>query len=368
MTRKSWRGPALLLALLVVGAVLLTLWKQAGLRAEAAAAASQPEPAEVITTVHAQTREHRPAMTAIGTVVALRSISLRNELAGTVRRVALTPGTVVQAGTVLVALDTSVEQAELAELKAQAALAETVAKRYALLHESGATSREAMDRAEAERAVTLARIGRVQAVIARKTLRAPFTARVGIADVHEGQFLEEGTLLTTLQGVDAASYVDFAVPQQVAAQLRADETVQLAATPVDAPVAARVVAIDSRVDSGTRNAMVRVRVDGAALLPGASVRVSLPTAAASPAVSLPASALRRDAQGDHVFVIADAGGQPRASLRRVRTRAVLGDEVLLDDGVKAGEEIAAGGSFKLREGALVTVSNAAAPASAAAAP
>ena len=114
--------------------------------------------------------------------------------------------------------------------------------------------------------------------------------------------------------------------------------------------------------------MVRVRVDGAALQPGASVRVSLPTAAASPAVALPASALRRDAQGDHVFVIADAGGQPRATLRRVRTRAMLGDEVLLDDGVKAGEEIAAGGSFKLREGALVAVSNGAAAASAAAAP
>lgn len=52
-------------------------------------------------------------MTSIGTVIALRSITLRNELPGTVRQIALTPGQVVDADTLLVALDVSVEEAEL---------------------------------------------------------------------------------------------------------------------------------------------------------------------------------------------------------------------------------------------------------------
>ena len=80
-----------------------------------------------------------------------------------------------------------------------------------------------MDRARAERDVALAQIARTKAIIARKTIRAPFRARVGIADVHPGQYLNEGTQLTTLQGVDDAAHVDFTVAQQVAAGLREGE-------------------------------------------------------------------------------------------------------------------------------------------------
>lgn len=365
MTRQSWIGSIALLALVVVLALALASWKQAGLRAGAAAAANQPEPAEAVATVQAQAREHRPLTTSIGTVVALRSVTLRNELPGTVQRMALVPGTIVEPGTVLVALDTSVEEAELAALKAEAALAGTVAQRQLRLQAGGAVSREALDRAEAEHAVAVAQVARTQAVIARKTIRAPFRARVGIADVHPGQFLEQGTLLTTLQGIDDAIYVDFAVPQHVAAGLRPGDRVDITGP---APLAARIVALDARVDATTRNAVVRARIDDAAAgsPPGASVRVQVAAGPSHAMVALPASALRRDPQGDHVFVIAaDDAGQTRATLRRVRTGAVLGDEVLIDQGLAVGEQVAATGSFKLREGALVAVTHATGAAQAA---
>lgn len=357
-----------LASVLLLGALLaiaggLALWKQGSLQAAAQAAANQPEWPETIVTVRPERRDFRPTMSAIGTVVALRSISLRNELPGTVHRVALTPGAVVKAGTVLVALDTAVEEAELSELRAQAQLAETVARRQAQLHTRGATSRESLDRAEAELAVTRARIARTQAVIARKTLRAPFDARVGIADVNEGQFLEQGAPLTTLQGIDAGIYVDFSVPQQVAEKLRAGEVIEVSA---DKPLQAKIVALDARIDASTRNAMVRVRVDDAAgvLLPGASARVVVPTGSTRAALALPSSALRRDARGDHLFVVMDGdNGQQRAALRRVKTLAVQGDKVLIEladadaavPGLSEHDRVAAGGSFKLRDGALVAI-------------
>ncbi|HYF00970.1 MAG TPA: efflux transporter periplasmic adaptor subunit, partial [Planctomycetota bacterium] len=70
----------------------------------------------------------------------------------------------------------------------------------------------------------------------------------------------------------------------------------------------------------------------------------------------PVTALRKAPSGDHVFVLA-AGkdGKLRAQQRRVEVGALLGDEVLLTSGVQAGEQVAATGSFKLREGALVAV-------------
>ena len=168
---------------------------------------------ESVTVAVAQEREHRQTTTSIGTVLALRSITLRNELPGTVRQVRLTPGQIVDAGSVLVALDVSVEEAELKAQEAQAALAKTVLGRRQNLSQDLATAEEEVDRARADRDVALAQIARTKAIIARKTIRAPFRARVGIADVHPGQYLNEGTQLTTLQGVDDAAHVDFTVAQ-----------------------------------------------------------------------------------------------------------------------------------------------------------
>jgi membrane fusion protein (multidrug efflux system) len=213
-----------------------------------------------------------------------------------------------------------------------------------------------VDQARARRDVALAQIARTKAIIARKTIRAPFRARVGIADVHPGQYLNEGTELTTLQGVGDGVHVDFAVSQQVAAELREGQSVEVGA---DAePVLAKIVAIDARVDPTTRNAMIRARIVGsaAALAPGAAVRVQVPVGASRMAVVVPVSALRKGPGGDHVFVIAKVKeGEVRAQLRRVRAGPIVGDDVVILEGVAAGEPVAASGSFKLRDGVLLAV-------------
>ena len=375
MSRRTLAAPrhllrsAVLLGALVATGGVLAAWKYAAAREAGAAAASQPEPMESVTTAVAGQRQHRPVTTAIGTVLALRSVTLRNELPGTVRYARLVPGQVVDAGTVLVALDVSVEEAELRALEAQAALAQTTLARVERMAEKRAVSAIDLDNARAERDVALAQVARTKAVIARKTIRAPFRARVGIADVHPGQFLESGAVLTTLQGVEDAANVDFAVAQSVAATLREGERVDVVSAEGAAPVAARIVAVDARIDPATRNATVRARVEGGAarlVAPGASVRVQVPVGPARTAVVVPVSALRKGPSGDHVFVIA-AGkdGKPRAQLRQVHSGPVIGDEIVILDGIAAGEQVAASGSFKLRESALVSIANAPVVASAA---
>ncbi|TDR44876.1 membrane fusion protein (multidrug efflux system) [Tahibacter aquaticus] len=361
MSVARWIAPTLLLSALAATGGGLALWKYSSVQAAVAAAADQPEPVETVATAVARALQHRASTTAIGTVRALRSISLRNEVAGTVRQVALVPGDVVEAGSVLVALDVSVEQAELRAQEAQAALAQSMLDRTERMSQQRAVSQSDLERSRAERDVALAQIARTRAVIARKTLRAPFRARIGIADVHPGQFLEEGAELTTLQGVDDAAHVDFAVAQQVAAALRSGDTVEVYAGDEAKAVSARIVAIDARIDPATRNATVRARIDGAgqAPAPGASVRVRVPTAIERSAIAIPASALRKGPGGDHVFVLAtDAQGQTRAQQRLIQVTAQLGEEVVIESGLAAGEKIAAAGSFKLRDAALVAVAEA----------
>ncbi len=354
----GWIGSIVLLAAVVAAGAGLAAWKHASRQEADAASANPPEPMESVTVALAKDREHRAATTSIGTVIALRSITLRNELAGTVRQVTLTPGQVVDAGALLVALDVSVEEAELRAQEAQAALAETLLGRTERAIQSRAVSEIELDRARAEREVALAQVARTKAIIARKTIRAPFRARVGMADLHPGQYLNEGALLTTLQGVDDAAHVDFTVAQRVAAGLREGDSVDVFVAGEASPTAARLVAVDARIDPATRNATVRARIDGAARAPapGASVRVRVPVGPPRAAVAVPVSALRKGPGGDHVFVIApDKDGKLRAHARRVETGTVLGDEVLIHSGLSAGEQVAAAGSFKLREAALVAI-------------
>src|SRR5262249_24710428 len=126
----------------------------------------------------------------------------------------------------------------------------------------------------------------------------------------------------------------------------------------EAPLGAEIVAIDARVDSTTRNAWVRARINDAdhAPAPGASVQVRVPVGQARPAVAVPVSALRKGPEGGHVFVIEpDENGKPRAHVRRVGTGAMLGDEIVIFSGLSAGEKVAASGSFKLREALQVVI-------------
>jgi membrane fusion protein, multidrug efflux system len=358
---KRARAATLIVSVLVAG-VALAAWKQSSIEENNAAAANQAEPMESVAYAIAEGREHSQTTTAIGTVVALRSITVRNELPGTVRRVNLTPGDVVAAGTVLVALDVSVEQAELQALEAQRDLAETQLERMQRMVERRAASQMELDTARAQRDVAAAQISRTRAIIARKTIRAPFRARIGISDVHEGQYLNEGTELTTLQGVDETAYVDFTVAQHVGATLRKGADVRIFTTHETTPVTAQVLALDARVDPATRNTVVRARIAQAqaAPAPGASVRVEVPVGAPRSSVVVPASALRKGPGGDHVYVLAqDKDGNTRAHLRAVQVAAMAGDEVVLSGGLLAGERVAASGSFKLREAALVALADAA---------
>lgn len=357
MNSRGWIGSGLLLLVVASAGVGLAAWKVSSVRANDAAAASQPEPMEMVTASAAVAREHQPTTTSIGTVLALRSISLKNELAGTVHEVSLVAGEIVDEGKVLVALDVSVEEAELKAQEAQAALAETSLDRMQRALATRAASELDVDRARAERDVARANIERTKAVIGRKTIRAPFRARVGLSDVHPGQFLDVGAQITTLQGVDEAVHVDFTVGQQVAAVLHEGDRVEVE-SPGGAPIVAAIVAIDARVDSTTRNAWVRAEIGGTGPkpAPGASVRVRVPLGRPSQIVAIPVNALRKGPEGDHVFVIAaDDQGKMRAHLRRVESGAVLGDEVLIRSGLAVGDQVAASGSFKLRESVLVGV-------------
>lgn len=354
-----------LLGIVMGSGVLLAAWKQGVMKEAAAAAAKQPEPVERVTLAVAEAREHHATTTAIGTILALRSITLQNEVSGTVAQASLKPGEIVERGTVLVQLDTSVEQAELRALDAQARLSQKMLARREELLKYGATTQDEVDQVRGQHDVADAQSARLRAVIAKKTIRAPFRARVGLADVHPGRYLNQGVELTTLQGVADEVNVDFSVAQSVAAGIQVGSSVDVR-TSQGQTLQAKVLAVDAKVDPETRSRSVRARLDGGknGPAPGASVRVLVPVGESSKAVMIPVTALRKGPEGDHVWLVeADTAGVLRAHRRKVESGPVLGETVIVLGGVEVGQQLAASGSFKLREGVRVQSLEAAASAS-----
>jgi membrane fusion protein (multidrug efflux system) len=302
---------------------------------------------------------------AIGTVVALRMLELRNETAGTVATVGFSSGDIVEPGQVLVAFDARAEEAALAAIQAEVRLAELTLGRRAKLRKSAAFNEQDFDRARLELETFKARATALAVAVDKKKIEAPFRARIGITSLQPGTYLDVGTLIATLQGVDNDAYIDFALPQDSAALVRAGSKVSVRSKAIVDGVAVAVVEAESEgVDPIRRTVGFRARVTGLGerLRPGMFVDVSVVTSEPVAAVFVPLTAVRRSAHGEHVFVLDEVDGKLRARYRVVRTGPTQGTEIAIDDGLQAGERVATDGSFKLNDGTLVQTDGLAAAA------
>jgi membrane fusion protein (multidrug efflux system) len=323
----------------------------------------QPPPTAVTTIVARQ--ENWPAtLNAIGTVVAVQGVTVSADLPGIVDRIAFDSGKSVHEGDVLVELDTKQERAQLAAAQAQSDLARINFQRLQGLVKDGVIPQADYDRAESEQRATEAKVKEIQATIARKTIRAPFSGTLGIRQVNLGQYLSAGNAVVPLQSLHPI-YVNFGVPQEEARQVAVGRTVRVTAD--DLPgrnFEGRVTAIDSVLDERTRNVEVQATVtngDGK-LHPGMFVKAQLVLGAARPTVTLPASAISYAPYGDSVFIVTDMQDQSGRTYRGVRQQFVKvegsrGDQVAVVSGVKAGDEVVSSGVFKLRNSAAVQVNN-----------
>jgi len=332
------------------------------------AAAFQPPP-EAVTTVVAPMERWPATLSAIGTIAPVQGVTVSADLPGIIDRIAFESGGSFHEGDVLVQLDTRQEQAQLAAVEAERDLARLNFERLEGLVKDGAISRADYDRAAAEQKQTEAKVGEIQASIARKTIRAPFSGVLGIRQVNLGQYLSAGDSVVPLQSLDPI-YVNFSVPQQDAGQVHTGHNVRVTTGDLaKIEYAGRITAINSIVDEATRNIQLQATLANpkGALRPGMFVQAEVLLGASRPVVTLPGSAISYAPYGDSVFVVTDLKDQKGQTYRGVRQQFVKlgasrGDQIAVLSGLKAGEEIVSSGVFKLRNGASVLVNNKVQPA------
>ncbi len=348
----------LLAMVLVVGGILG--FKLFGRHMMNKALAAQRPPPVAVSTIEARAESWQPALHAVGTFAAVQGVMVSAQLDGAVTQIAFESGAVVPEGALLVQQDVSTEQAQLANAEAAADLARLSLDRARELRTQGTNAPADLDAATAAFHQAEANVAAIKATIAKKTIRAPFAGRLGIRQINLGQFLRSGAEIVPLHSLDPI-YLNFALPQQAAAQVAAGQPVRVTVDAFPGEVfAGAVTALNPNVDEATRNFHLQATLPNAAgkLHPGmfGSVQVELP--ATEKQITAPLSAIVYNPYGDAVYVVEKPGGGDLVVRQQfVQTGATRGDQVAILKGVKVGDIIVTAGQLKLRNGAAVVINN-----------
>jgi membrane fusion protein, multidrug efflux system len=325
-------------------------------------------PPEVVGTAIAKKQNWENTLTAVASVVSARGVALSNDAPGLVTRLHFDSGDAVKQGDILVELDTSVERAQLASLKARRELAEISANRSKALAESGAVAQSQVDADQSSFKSLTADASALSAQIGRKVIRAPFTGKLGMRQINLGQYLAPGTTVAVLESAESV-FIDFSLPQQDLPKLRVGMPVRALQTGDTKPLAEGTIsAIDPSVDPMTRSIKVRASLPNGEekLRPGMYLRAEVVLPEQNEVVAVPQTAIVHASYGDSVFVGEDKpgpDGKPRkvAQQQFVKVGATRGDFVAVIDGLKADQEVVTAGAFKLRNGIPLKVNNQGAP-------
>jgi len=358
MNFKKW-SLTIALCLTIFGG--LAAYKVSEIRRSVAAAEAYPEQSEVVEQALVTTGEYTPAITVMAEIIAPKRLDIRNELAGEITTVNVQAGEIVQQGQLLLQMDIATEQANLEAARARADLSRLVMNRSKELYNSNLASEEQLDTAVSQLTSAEAEIAVLERTIEKKTLRAPFSGRVGIHSFEAGQYLSANTLITSLIGSTGEIWVDFQIPQFYP-QLPIGSAVTIKTInnrSNENGLQAIILAENTIINAGNRSRGYRASLnsDLQTYPPQTIVNISAPVAPPELVLQVPSVSVQYDPLGSYVFLLREdpSGNSFRAARQQVKIKLVGSEFTLLEPetGLKAGDIIASAGAFKLYDGIKV---------------
>jgi membrane fusion protein (multidrug efflux system) len=327
-------------------------------------AGMQPPP-QTISATEVAAKTWTPGIVAIGTTRAVNGVELAVQVGGLVEEIRFKANDHVKTGQVLVQLDDDVLRADLADAQASIAVNQATLDRSQQLRQRGYDSQASYDQAVAAVGAARSKMARTEAIINQKAVKAPFAGVIGIPRIDPGQYLEPGTVVATLQDLDAMR-VDFTVPEQFLDDIKPGQTVRFGLTENDLPYVGKITGIDPRVDPQTRLVAVQALLDNNKdnpLLPGRFMQVRIELPAEPNVVTVPQTAVITSLYGDYVFTVEkdDKVQPPREVARQVFVKVGRRDrgQIEIASGLQPGQTVVISGQNKLQGGSTVKIDNSA---------
>ena len=367
--RPRRRGRGVGIAIGLLAAILVFAFGIKALQIRKMMSSPMVMPPTTVSSATVKEEDWAPTLSAVGSISAVQGAVVSSELSGVVSQIAFENGGTAKKGDLLVQLDASAEEAQLKSAEADLELARADLERSRELVGRKVISKAEIDAAESKFKQKEGSVDQMRSMIAKKTVRAPFDGQLGIRQVNVGQMINAGQQVVQLTSLDSL-FADFALAQQYLGQLAPGLDVHVTTDALPGRVFnGKLTAINSMVDSSTRNITVQATLDNSdhALRPGMFAKAEVTLPEKHKALVVPGSAISYAPFGDSVFVIEkkkdEKTGKESQAIRQqfVRVGEARGDLVAITQGLKAGETVVSTGVFKLRNGMTVTINNDLAP-------
>ncbi|WP_066837378.1 efflux RND transporter periplasmic adaptor subunit [Rufibacter ruber] len=297
-------------------------------------------------------RQFANSLSVTGSIEANEQVEIRSQVSGLVRSINFQEGSNVRKGQVLLKIDDSELRAQLSQAQTRRNLAAENAQRAKLLLEKEAISREEYDIASADLRTAQAQIQLIQAQMAKTSVVAPFSGKVGLRNISMGSYLSPETVVTTLVSSDPVK-ITFAVPEKYAGQVKQNAELTFTVAGSQDKFKAKVYAIEPNIEASTRTLQLRAKAanPNGTLLPGSFANVQLPLAVIEGALLVPTEAVIPIQNGKKVFIA--EGGKAKEVMIETSTRTE--DDLLVTSGLNPGDTVLTTGVLSLKPGSPVRI-------------
>jgi len=305
----------------------------------------------------------QPKLKATGSLRAIKGVNVTTELSGMVQKILFTPGSLTKEGTLLVQLNADAEIGQLQSLQAQQKLAQITYKRDKAQYAIHAISKQTLENDYENLQSLIGQVTQQQAIVAKKSIRAPFSGRLGINQVNPGQYLNTGDKIVSLQTLDPI-YADFYLPQQTLAKIQIGQTVVLTSdTFVGKIFKGKVTSIDSAVNNTTRNIEVEATIANPKyeLTPGMFAAIEVDIGNPKKYLTLPQTAISYNSYGNIVYIVQKKDDKLTAKQVFVVTGETRGDQITVLKGLSENDTVVTSGQLKLKNGTEVNINNSVSP-------
>lgn len=328
--------------------------------------ATMMSPAITVSTMKVGSSLWQPRLKAVGSLRARVGVNVTTELAGMVQTIYFTPGAEVEKGQVLVQLNASSEIGQLHSLQAQVELARITYERDQAQFKAHAVSKQVVDSDEWNLKNLQAQVEQQTAIVEKKTIRAPFSGRLGVNNINPGQYLNVADTVTILQALDPI-YADFYLPQQALSQLKLGQKVRVVTNTFPGQTfSGQITTIEPAVETTTRNVQVEATLSNPKfqLMPGMFVDVDVDVAAPKTYLTVPQSAISFNPYGDIAYIVKATNEKTKDNKAIFRVTQVFvtvgetrGDQIAILKGLKYGDTVVTSGQLKLKNGSRIVVNN-----------
>jgi len=287
-----------------------------------------------------------------GSIEANEQVEIRSEVSGIVEAIYFQEGSAISKGQALLKINDLELRAQLSQALTRQNLAGENERRAKLLLEKEAISQEEYDIASAEFKSLKAQTQLIQAQLAKTTIRAPFTGKIGLRTISPGTYVTPTTLISKLVNTNPLK-VTFSIPEKYSSEIKVNTKVSFVVPNQSEIFEATIYAIEPEIETSTRTLKIRATTINSSgkLLPGTFATVNLPLTTIESAIVIPTEAIIPVQNGKKVIISKNGKTQEVLIETGTRTNA----NILVLNGLKVGDTLITSGIMSLKSESPIKV-------------